>query len=117
MTEPHGIRGVFRIVYPSNARGETMPLPLLTGHFYRVDVEAPDEVGITPFVQTSDDTAVGLDPRACIFNLETHEVVYTPRMVPKQELAPWVRDWLRDHPRWGVPGCEQDWRNAAREGP
>lgn len=97
------------VVYPSAARGETAPLRL-TGRLVRV-LDLPDPA---PAIQQPDGTLVLLDPRALVLDVVTQRCVYSPRTVPADELPPWVRDWLREHPRWGVPGCEQDWLDAVR---
>jgi len=52
-----------------------------------------------------------LDPRVIIFNDSTVTVDYSPRQDESQQ-ADWVRDWLRQHPNWGLPGCEADWTKA-----
>lgn len=73
------------------------------------------EGGVLPTIKTDDGQAAFIfDPRYIIVDQETHTVEYSPRTVPIKQHAKWVRDWIKEHAQWGVPGCEKDLLAAAQ---
>ena len=80
-----------------------------SGHAFdvygRFVLETPSpEIGPTPFVHEHPPSkkSFALDPRAVISDTA---VVYDPRQ-PGLIRAPWVVDWLEEHPEW--PGVERE---------
>jgi hypothetical protein len=73
------------------------------------------EHGILPTVTDKGGTVSVLDPRSIILESATDQVIYSPRKFPLHRHAPWCREWLEQHARWGMPGCEQDWNQALKE--
>jgi hypothetical protein len=54
-----------------------------------------------------------IDPRGIVVDEATNNVIYSPRFW-ENDLTPKTREWLKQHPDWGIPGCEKDWKQARR---
>jgi hypothetical protein len=65
--------------------------------------------------ESSGRTLMVLDPRGLILNNTTRQIDYSPRLVPDEKFAAWVRAWLDRHPHWGTSGCETNWDRALSE--
>lgn len=78
-------------------------------------VQDPEQ-GVIPIIYRGKEEAVMLDPRAIVFTpLDPRSSARwtTPRATQAlDDHAPWAREWLLEHPYWGVPGCELDWERA-----
>jgi hypothetical protein len=80
----------------------------------RFKVFHDQERGVVPCLFVGEDYVIGLDPRVIVFNDSEARVEYSPRAYEDEQLE-WVKDWLAQHPHWGVQGCELNW-DRAREG-
>ncbi len=78
-----------QVLYPSGQRF-TLDGTLLI-------LQLPDGLGAAPHV-IDGARAYLLDPRAVV--LRDGVVVADPRSIAPNALAPWVRDWLDEHPEW-----------------
>jgi len=83
------IVGELLILYPSGQRFTLVGTLRIT--------QLPDGLGAAP--QIIDGARVYLlDPRAVV--LRDGGVVADPRSIARDALAPWVREWLDEHPEW-----------------
>jgi hypothetical protein len=103
---PVGTEGTFTVIYAVSDEGLRIPDA-------RFALACCEEHGVVPIILIGEKEAVILDPRALVFNDTTHKVDYSPRYWHDEQL-PWVKEWLRLHPWWAIPGCENDWVKARR---
>jgi hypothetical protein len=80
-----------RILYPSGREFT------LVGDLHMT--ELPGGLGVAPMILVEGARAANLlDPRAVV--LQADVVVAEPRSITRDTLAPWVREWLDEHPEW-----------------
>jgi hypothetical protein len=84
------VRTTLRVHYPS---GQTFSVAGVLR-----EVELGGGTGLCPGILRGDGEMVVLDPRAVI--IRDGAIVAEPRGYDPARLAPWVRDWLAEHPEW-----------------
>lgn len=102
----------FKVMYPETYRRTRRPLWFEGTH---LQVFRYPEQGIIPVIYQGKKKTTFLDPRAIVFTALTEklsQVDYSPRYFALDDHAPWAREWLLEHPHWGVEGCELDWERA-----
>lgn len=105
------------VFYPEHWKEHAAPIIVLEEFHDLKLLRRPDGTLHPMLMKTKTDGAVILDQRAIVYGPEVGRVLYWPRMLKPGELEPGVREWLRRHPHWAVPGCEQNWERAVSEIP